>query len=141
MVGTLAGWDQHPFQQTVVDGYSTHLQWTRPAYNCWAAIRGRPHLPKPGEAFRPLMAALPVVENNDPRLFEALLDTLLARATKRPCDYLMIGLHETDALLPVVLGRATTTYVTRLYYACWEDGDPLRIRLDGRPPYLELGCL
>jgi hypothetical protein len=141
LVGTLGGWDQHRFRQTVVEGYDSPLRWAWPVYNCWAKLRGRPKLPRPGESFRYLIGVLPVVENNDRQVFAALLDTLLAMSRARGCDYLLIGLHETDALLPIVMQRGTTSYVTRVYYACWEDGEDMRTRLDGRPPYLELGCL
>jgi len=141
LVGTLGGWDQHRFRQTVVDGYDAPLRWTRPVYNGWAKLRGRPQLPKPGESIRAMMVALPVVENDDGEVFAALLKTLLARSSTRHCDYLLLGLHETDALLRLVTKRGTTSYITRLYHVCWEDGEELRSRLDGRPSYLELGCL
>jgi hypothetical protein len=141
MVGTLAGWDQHRFRQTVVDRYNAPLRWMRLAYNCWAKLHGRTQLPKAGESFRYLTVALPVVENDDHEVFVALLETLLARSFTRQCDYLLLGLHETDALLPLVKQRGIASYITHLYHACWEDGEELRRRLDGRPSYLELGCL
>jgi hypothetical protein len=141
VVGTLGGWDQHRFRQTVVNGYDGPMRWMRPVYNGWARLRGRPRLPSPGEHLRYMVAALPVVENDDRDVFAALLEALLARSSNRDCDYLLLGLHETDALLPLVKKRGTTSYVTRLYHACWEDGEELRSRLDGRPSYLELGCL
>ena len=141
LVGMLGGWDQHRFRQTVVDTYTSPLLWIRPLYNCWSAICGRPQLPRPGEPFRYLTAALPVVENHDPHVFSALLEHLLVHASTRGCDYLLLGLHETDPLSPLVAVRGTATYMTRLYHACWADGEALRSGLDGRPPYLELGCL
>ena len=141
LAGTLGGWDQHRFRQTVVEGYAGPLRWARPLHNCFARVRGRPELPEPGEALRYMTAALPVVEANDRLVFAALLDSLLARAVGSKCDYLLLGLHQTDAFLPSVIRRGTASYVTRLYHVCWEDGEALRTRLDGRPPYLELGCL
>ena len=78
---------------------------------------------------------------HDREVFAALLKTLLARSSTRHGDYLLLGLHETDALLRLVTKRGTTSYITRLYHVCWEDGEELRSRLDGRPSYLELGCL
>ena len=141
LVGTLGGWDQHRFRQTVVQRYDSPLQWLWPAYNCWARLRGRPKLPRPGEPFRYIVGALPVVENDDPGVFTALLTSLLARLSICQADYLLLGLHEADALLPFVIKRGTTSYMTRLYHACWEDGEALRSRLDGRSLYLELGCL
>ncbi len=141
LVGTLGGWDQHRFRQTVVDEYAGPLRWARPLHNCLARVRGRPELPRPGEAFRYMTAALPVVEADDRQVFAALLETLLASAVGSECDYLLLGLHEADALLPSVIRRGTASYLTRLYHVCWEDGETLRNQLDERPPYLELGCL
>ncbi len=88
-----------------------------------------------------MTAALPVVEADDRQVFAALLETLLASAVGSECDYLLLGLHEADALLPSVIRRGTASYLTRLYHVCWEDGETLRNQLDERPPYLELGCL
>ena len=141
LVGVLGGWDQHRFRQTVVEGYDRALSWVRPAYNLLARFRGHGRLPSPGEAFRYLTAVLPVVEGDDPEVFAALLEALLARSAGGPCDYLLVGLHETDALLPLVMPHSLLSYVTRLYHVCWPDGERLRQQLDGRPPYLELGCL
>ena len=58
-----------------------------------------------------------------------------------PATHLLLGLHESDPLLPVAQSRAAICYTTRLYLVCWEDGEPFRAGLDGRVPYLELGSL
>ena len=141
LVGTMGGWDQHRFRQTVVERYETLLRWTRPAYNCWAKLRRQPRLPKSGEPLRYRMVALPCAENNDREVFGELLEALLARASVQDGEYVLLGMHETDPLLPLAKKRGTTSYVTRLYHACWKDGEELRNQLDSRPTYLELGCL
>jgi hypothetical protein len=53
----------------------------------------------------------------------------------------LLGLHEADPLLAVARPHRAVWYTTNLYLVCWEDGEPLRASLDGRPPYLELGSL
>jgi hypothetical protein len=140
VVGTLAAWDQHAFRQTVVQGYGPPLGWLRPVYNAWARLADRPRLPKPGAAIRYRVAALPLVVDDDPAVFDALLDALLARGGG-DADYLLIGLHEADPLMRALRRRWATWYVTRLFLVCWDDGEELRQTLDGRPPYLELGSL
>lgn len=137
----LAGWDQHGFRQTVVHGYGGALRSARPAYNAWAWLRGLPPLPPPGGAVHYLTAALPVIAGDDAAVFAALLTELRARSAGGPHDYLMLGLHESDPLLPVVRACPAAWYDTRLFLVCWDDGEPMRRGLDGRPPYLELGCL
>jgi hypothetical protein len=139
LVGTLAGWDQHDFRQTVVCGYGRALRWARPLYNAWARWRSLPTLPAPGEELPYLTAALPVAE--DAETFAPLLDALLARAAGGTAGYLLLGLHEDDPLLEVVRSYRPRWYTTRLYLVCWEDGEGMRKGLDARPPYLELGCL
>jgi hypothetical protein len=141
LVGTLAGWDQHGFRQTVVNGYPAYLGWTRVLYNGLARCTGRPRLPPPGSALRYLTAALPVVADDDADVFAALLDALLVRGAEKMGDYVLLGLHEADPLLKVVRTYRAVWYTTRLYLVCWEDGEPLRTSLDARPPYLELGSL
>ncbi|MEX0718135.1 MAG: hypothetical protein WD066_16195 [Planctomycetaceae bacterium] len=141
LVGTLAAWDQHRFRQTIVNGYSAGLRWMRPVWNGWARVRGSPRLPAPGEPFRHLVAALPVIEDDDPAVFAALMNALRDAHVGGPCAYLLLGLHETDPLLPTATAWRTSIYRTRLYHVGWGDDAEVRERLDRRPPYLELGCL
>ena len=88
-----------------------------------------------------MTAAIPVVRDGDPEVFAALLRSLVARLAAEPHDYLLVGLHESDPLLPTARRFSVNAYVTGLYLGCWEDGEPLRAELDTRPSYLELGCL
>jgi hypothetical protein len=48
LVGTLAGWDQHGYRQSVVHAYHGWLRGVRPLYNATAWLLGRPRLPQPG---------------------------------------------------------------------------------------------
>jgi hypothetical protein len=141
LVGTLAGWDQTAFRQTVVDSYSLPLRLVRPLINAWARIRNRPRLPAPGAALPYLMATLFVVADEASGCAGALLDVLLERAARGPWDYVILGLHESDPLIPALALKGAPAYTTNLYLVCWEDGEPLRQALDWRPPYLELGSL
>jgi hypothetical protein len=141
LVGTLAGWDQHAYRQTVVHGYGGLLNWLRPVYNGWAWLSGRPRLPRPGQPLRYRTSALPVVAGDDAMVFDALLQALLRRSGAGPCDYLAIGLTDVDPLWPVVQRYRGTAYTTRIFHVCWPDGEDFRKSLDGRPMYLELGSM
>ena len=137
----LGVWDQAPFRQTVVHGYRGPIRWGRPLYNGWSALTGAACLPAPGATFRHLMAAVPIAADDDAAVFGALLDFAIVESMNRDSDYLLLGLHAADPLLKIAKDRAATCYTTRLYLVCWEDGEPFRAAIDGRPPYLELGSL
>jgi hypothetical protein len=144
LIGSLAAWDQRGFRQSVVEGYRGWLRRLRPAYNVWARIRRQPRLPAPHNLFPFITAALPVVVNNELAVFRALLTHMLdelAGCRRDEPQFVLLGLHERDALTPVAKQLATQVYYTRLYHVCWQDGEPLREKLDARPPYLELGSL
>ena len=98
-------------------------------------------MPKPGESLRFLTTALPVVARNDRNIFAALLEAALARSVGRGWSHLLVGMHESDPLLDVVKHFQTEAYLTRCYLVYWDDGVALRRQIDGRTPYLELGCL
>ena len=140
VIGTLACWDQSAFRQVVVESYGSGIGLARPLYNGWAALRKQPKLPEPGRPFRFVSAALPMVLNDEPVVFGALLNAAIKMAAGRH-EYLLIGMHDSDPLLALVKSRWRAEYLTRLYCVCWPDGEPVRQQIDERPPYLELGCL
>ena len=88
-----------------------------------------------------MTAVLPVVSDNDPDVFSALLNRLIAQAVTRPVDFLVIGLHESDPLVPLVQPYQARCYSTRTYIVCWDDGNPMRAQVGDKTMYLELGCL
>jgi hypothetical protein len=140
LVGMLAGWDQIGFRQTVVHGYGWVLNGLRFLHAVAPRWLGVLALPPPGEAFRFLTAALPVVSGDDPRVLAVLVETLRERVAGA-YSYLLLGLHEADPLLAATFRWQAMRYTTRLYLVCWDDGEDLRKGLDDRVPYLELGCL
>jgi hypothetical protein len=141
IVGTLGVWDQRSFRQSVVERYGTRLRWLRPWYNLQARLRTRPLLPRVGEPLEYAVAALPVVAKNDREVFAALLAAAAKHIAPRSISYLLVGLHESDPLLPEAERRATAQYVTRLYHVCWPDAGDYRQALGAYVPYLELGTL
>jgi len=141
LVGTLAAWDQRPFRQVVVHAYSRYMRLVRPLHAAWAALSRRAPLPRVGEAFRYLTAALPVVADDDGAVFDALIRALLAAHAGTGNDCLLMGLHEDDPLLDTLRSRRAVWYTTRVYHVCWPDGEGYRATLDERPHYLELGSL
>jgi hypothetical protein len=141
LVGTLAGWDQHDYRQSVVHGYQGWVRWLRPLYNVWARAWGRPGLPAPGSDLRYLIGALPVVAEDDVDVMAALIETVQQRAAGGPWTHLLLGLHEADPLLRVARRYQAACYLTHLFLVCWADGEEARAAVDARAPYLEAGSL
>jgi hypothetical protein len=141
LVGTLAAWDQHAYRQHIVHGYSGWLRLVRPLYNVAAWLRRSAGLPAPGQPLHTLLAALPLVADDDPAVFTALLSALCERCGGGPWTHLLVGMHEGDPLLPVARRFQSACYTSLLFLVCWPDGDAARLALDSRAAYLELGSL
>jgi hypothetical protein len=141
LIGTLGSWNQHAFRQTVIHRYGWPLSWFRLPYNVWARCRGLPRLPRPGAPLHCLLGAIPLTVDDDPAIFQLLLDTLFHAKSGRQWECFCLGMHESDPLLPALQNQPARCYTTRVYLACWEDGENLRQSLDARPLYLELGSL
>jgi hypothetical protein len=145
LVGTLAAWDQHSYRQSVVSAYHGGLGQFRWLYNMGSWFLSRPSLPRPGDAFRYFMGALPVVVKDQENVFAALLETLLDRMAGGPCTHFLLGLHEADPLLRIAQCYQVACYLTHLFLVSWPDEDSsaeeARLALDGRVPYLEAGSL
>ena len=141
LAGVLGTWDQHAYKQSVVTGYHGTLAWLRPALNAWWSLRGYPQLPAPGDSLRFRVAALPVVRDDSPAIFAALLCRAVADLAGGNCTHLLVGLHERDPLLPAVERRSATRFTTHLYLVSWDDDDEIRAIISRRVPYLEPGTL
>jgi hypothetical protein len=110
-------------------------------YNLWAQVRGRPGIPRLGAELRYLTAAVPVVADDNADVYLLLVRAVLSRASAGEHQYLMLGLHGSDPLLPAARRLGGRTYAGQFYLACWQDGEDLRRKIDSRPPYLEIGTL
>jgi hypothetical protein len=141
IVGIAAIWNQQRFRQTVIDSYRGALRYGRKFLNLAAKLLDRPRLPHPGSQIRAVNIAFPLASHDDPELFAALVSRLLRDISRQEADYLLIGIHESDPLLPVIRSFRGRCYTTRLFLVTWDDGHDLAASLDGRPPYLELGAL
>lgn len=141
IVGTLGVWDQSSFKQSVIERYSRGMAIARPIYNLYASLRGAPQLLPVGKAFSYLTAALFCVVKNDPIVAGALINAAAQMASRSNRRFLMLGLAESDPLLPLWRRRAAASYATRVYLVAFEQADEYAALLDGRPLYLELGCL
>ena len=141
VVGTFACWDQTSFRQSVVQRYSSGLAWSRPFYNAFAAVSGRPQLPPVGDLLRYSLGALLCVENFDAEITCAMVSNAARNAPSDAADFLLIGAVKSDPLFDYWQRRSLVTYTTHIYLVAWGDAERHARDLQRRPLYLELGCL
>jgi hypothetical protein len=142
VVGCLAIWDQTPFKQTIVRGYSGSMARWRPLINRLAHWIDVPYLPEIDAPFPYCYASHMAIDQDDPQIFLALLRAACNETVRRWFKYFMIGLSESNPLRPVLTrSYLHITYASQLYLVAWEDGLAAIGRVDGRVPGLEIAVL
>ena len=142
VLGCLALWDQTPFKQTVVRGYSGGMAFWRPAINLLARFVDLPHLPQVGAPFPYCYASHLAIDHDDPRVFASLLCAAYNETHRRGYNYFMLGLAETNPLRPLLTRKYLhITYPSRIYLMAWDDGLEAVARIDERVPGLEIAEL
>lgn len=125
-------WDQRPFRQTVIRGYSRPLACARPIVNTLGGMFGFSPLPRVGSvlshAFLSPLATAPDVAH----LLPGLVSAFCQRAAAKDIAYLTLALPSNDPRL-AELRRCfrTRTYASRLYRVRWP-GD-VAFEIDSRP--------
>ena len=137
VVGVLGSWDQRPFKQTRVTGYSKRLRWMLPFANAIRPITGGPLYPKPGEEVPYCYFGFAAVDGDDLQVFRSLLRSAYNAAVGSEYLYAILALHERDPLLPVLQEYSLTPFSARLYCVSYDDGEDYVRQLDRRVPYLE----
>jgi radical SAM superfamily enzyme YgiQ (UPF0313 family) len=140
LVGTAAAWDQSSFRQSLFLGVGRRIPGLRAVYNLAARAAGYPLLPPRGTMLSYFNLSLACIKDNDARTFNTLFRRMMLHYRDR-YSLLMAGFHERDPLFAEISRYRGFSYGSRLYVACWEDGEEQFRSLDGRVPYLELGAL
>lgn len=146
IVGLVGQWDQRASRQIRVVGYAPALSRLRPAVNAFARMIPKaslPRLPRPGEPLAACFATLVCVKEDDPRVFASIMRRLGDHARARGFSAFIVSLHE-RASLNAALSRWDHRFAcrSRLYCACWEDGEAFYQALDPEQvPYVDGGML
>lgn len=120
IVAAGAVWDQRPFRQVVVRGYTGALHWAWPVVNVLARVGVAPPLPAPGTVLP--QGAILGGAVDDPRHWAPLLGALRAAASDRALAWLLIGRDARDPELGALHRlRIAREYHTRLYDVRWPD--------------------
>jgi hypothetical protein len=139
IVGCLALWDQGTFKQVIVRGYAPGLARWRPWINRLPRSLGIPRLPDPGEPLPHATISHVAVDQDDPEIFQALLESAHAEACARRYAYIVIGFAAGHPWLAWLEKRfRPRRYESRLYTVQWNGGaEPL----DDRPVHVEAALL
>jgi hypothetical protein len=137
VVGVVGCWDQRSFKQTRVAGYGPRLRWTVPLANILRPITRAPRYPKAGEEVPYFYLSFIAIDDDNLKVFRALLRSAYNAAVGTGFLYAMVGLHERDPLLPALRDYSLTPFSGRLFCVTFEDDDQTVYALDRRVPYLE----
>lgn len=141
LVACAALWDQRPFRQTVLRGFSRTMAMMRPFINLAASAVGTAGISSIGSTvahgfFSPL-----AVEAGREELLLALVNTGFSHARQRGLDFLTLGFAASDSSVALLRRHfRCREYRSRLYRVSWtEDGSGLA--LDDRPAVPEVALL
>ncbi len=138
--GAMACWDQLPFRRMLIADYPWYLHWSKRLSAPLAGILHTAPMPEPGEPLRNIVAACIAIENNHPKIFNLLLQTILHNKYDTGKAFLVVGLMEKDPLLSALKSRLHISTRTCIYIMTG-DGCNILTEMDERPLYLELGAL
>ncbi|MBT3294108.1 MAG: hypothetical protein HN919_19445 [Verrucomicrobia bacterium] len=141
IVGTMAIWDQGQHKQHIVDGYSRLFRCLVPFVNLFLRLRGCHALPLAGQQVRYATVALVCIRHDDPRVFRALFQSIMAKASAAGLHQVAVGMHAHDPLRACLRKRFRVIYRSGLYLVSWEDTPLCRSLDDTFVPYMELGTL
>ena len=142
VVGCLALWDQTPFKQTVVRGYSGWMALMRPLINLLARFIDFPHLPQISAQIPYCFASHLAIDNDDAGVFASLLRAAYNETIRKGFNYFMLGLAETNPLRPILTRKYLhITYPSQIYLMAWDDGVDAVARVDNRVPGPEIAIL
>jgi hypothetical protein len=140
ITGITACWNQFPFRRIMIVHYPWYLQWLKRVSFPLAKILHMAPIPRPGEPLCNASAACIAIEDNNPQIFDLLLNTILHHEYNAGKTFLVVGLMTGDPLMRTLqnyLHIATRTCI----YVMSLDGFEISSEMDGRIPYVEIGCL
>ena len=136
LIGICGVWDQKPFKQTRIVGYSRKYQLIKPIYNLLSIFFGGQKLPASGTVLQYLNLHCILTQSNNADIFKELLANIQREFEDKGYDYLMCSMSEKDPLMPVLETIKRIRKIKGNYY-CVNDGRAISENLYNSPFYLE----
>lgn len=116
--GNLAGVcslpDMKKYRQYIMEGYSRSFSMLRVPLNSYYALRGLHSIPRKGEEIKLIFAGFPVVRDDNPEIFKALLLHVYNSLSGSGQHYLTLSLHEKSPLIKSLSRFPKINYTSRL---------------------------
>ena len=138
LLGCLAPWDSSAINRIVIDRMPTALNAIRVAYNALAALRGRARIAVGAGSHLPDIALTHVhVDNRDPNVLQALLDTAYRDIAKTGRHAtLSLCVYDADPLAPALAGYWHQAIPMDLYWLKLDPAaGPLPVPADRMPGF------
>jgi hypothetical protein len=135
-------WDQRPFRQTLIRGYSPRLAFVRPWLNAGARIFGFPRLPEPGSELAHAYLSPLAINSQSPDILVDLVRLCAAGVASKGIEYLTLGFGAQNPQFEAV-GRAFSCrrYSSQLYQVHWPKQACRPEPLKGRMLFPEIAFL
>jgi hypothetical protein len=140
VLGFIGVWDQRPFKQLTVAGYSRRLTAVRYAFNALAPLVGAERLPKPGSPLRCATVVHVCVPPDRPDVLRALLLDAHNELRRSGFSFLNIGLDVQDPLSSALSGLLAQPTDVNAYMLAERGGVPPE-NLDARPLHYEIALV
>jgi hypothetical protein len=136
-------WDQRKHRQAVIRHYPAMLRILRPAANAFAAVTGRPPLPRTGQAVSVAVASHFSWTDGLEKTFVQLIKTALARASTLGIAAVAFGFAGNGLCQRLLRNNFARSmeFQTKLFRVFWPENIARLIEFDGRPVHPELGIL
>lgn len=113
-------WDQRPFRQAVIVGYSMPLALGRPLLNAAGRVFGWPNLPQPGSTLAHAFLSPLAVAKDAEAVLPEFIEAFFEPAKRAGLEFLTLALPAQDERLAMLRRRfSTRTWRSRFYRVDW----------------------
>lgn len=142
VIACAALWDQRPFRQTVIRGYSPGISLIRPLLNFGDKLFGSSRLPPAGSTLAHGFLSPLAVAPNDRESLLAMVELSLVTSANRGLDFLTLGFTAGDPRLAFVQDHfRCREYKNQLFQVRWNNENSERIILNRNPVFPEVALL